>query len=279
MRLTAGSWQAELLPALGGAVGALRHRNVDVLRPTPAGTSDPLGTASFPLVPYANRIADGRFEFEGQAITLPRNFGDHPHSLHGVGWQRQWSVRRQSEAEALLGLAHPGDADWPWPFDAEQHFALHDTGLSVTLTLRNVGEVAMPAGLGFHPYFPASAETRLQAQVEGAWLSDDTQLPTQRVGAGHFGGWSIGDGVARPALVDHCHDGWDGEARIDQGTYIVRLKASGTRWLHLYMPPGKAFFCAEPVSHLPDAVNHPGNGMAVLAPGEALTIEMRIEVS
>ena len=55
---------------------------VDLLRRAPDGADDPLAMASFPLVPYANRIAQGRFAFDGADHQLPRNFGDHPHSIH-----------------------------------------------------------------------------------------------------------------------------------------------------------------------------------------------------
>ena len=99
MKLAAHDWSLELLPNLGGAIGALRHEGRDVLRPAPKGTLDVLATSCFPLVPYANRIANGRFEFDGQTHRLPLNFGDHPHSLHGLGWQAEWTV---TEAGAAL---------------------------------------------------------------------------------------------------------------------------------------------------------------------------------
>lgn len=278
MRLAGGGWEAALLPELGGAIGALRHAGVDVLRPTPTGAVDPLATACFPLVPYANRIAQGRFTFEGREIALPRNHGTHPHSLHGVGWQRPWTVSATDAESARLTLAHDTSDAWPWRFSAEQRIGLDAAGFAIELTLHNEDRRPMPAGLGFHPYFPASAATRLQARVEGAWLSDDTQLPTDRVAPDHFGDWASGDAVMRSTLVDHAHDGWDGTLRIDEGGRTIRMKTTGTRGLHLYMPPDEAFFCAEPVTHLPDAVNRPGNGMAVLAPGETLTIGMRLFV-
>jgi aldose 1-epimerase len=278
LTLAGGGWEAELLPASGGAIATLRHDGQDVLRPAPPGASDPLAMASFPLVPYANRIAHGRFDFAGRSIELPRNFGDHPHTLHGAGWQSLWTVIDATVSTATLRLDHEGDAAWPWCFIAEQRFELMANSFEQALTLRNEADTAMPAGLGFHPYFPTGRETRLQARVAGAWLADATQLPTERVAADHFGDWAAGDSVTRQDLVDHCHDGWDGVATITDGPRTIRLTANGTAWLHLYMPSGEPFFCVEPVSHLPDAINRPGNGMTSLAPGEAMTITMRLEI-
>ena len=261
-RLVAGGWELVLLPDIGGSIGSLRWRGQDILRPTPAGTVDPLQTASFPLVPYVNRIANRRFAFGGRHWLLPANFGDHPHSLHGVGWQRPWSVVRAGDSGATLVLDHPGGSGWPWPFRAEQHFDLADDGLTT------------PAGLGFHPYFPRHADSRLTANASAAWTADSTQLPLARVGPDHFGSWAEGDSVARPALVDNAYEGWDGHAQFEGGGLSVRLVATGTSGLHIYIPPGERFFCVEPVTHLPDAINR--GGMPLLQPGETLSISLRI---
>ena len=71
----------------GGALAALRHRGIDVLRPMPPDSASPLDAACFPLVPYCNRIRDGRFRFGGREVVLPPNFAPEPHSLHGLSWQ------------------------------------------------------------------------------------------------------------------------------------------------------------------------------------------------
>ena len=61
--LAAGDWRATLKPERGGAMLTLDWRGRPVFRPTPEDATDILETACFPLVPYANRIADGRFHF------------------------------------------------------------------------------------------------------------------------------------------------------------------------------------------------------------------------
>ncbi len=101
-------------------------RLLDWLRPAgPAALAqgDPRGTACFPLVPYSNRIRDGRFVFEGREIRLPRNFGDHPHSIHGHGWQAPWRVAEAAADAAVMEYRHRADA-WPFDYDARQHVRL-----------------------------------------------------------------------------------------------------------------------------------------------------------
>lgn len=275
MKLAAHGWALELLPALGGAVTTLRHQGHDVLRPAPEAP-DVLATGCFPLAPYANRIARGWFAFDGREYRLPLNFGDHPHSLHGRGWQAEWTVAEASADRAVLAHAHDGGKGWPWPYRAEQRFELTPGGARIMLSLANRGDTPMPAGLGLHPYFPCDGDTRLTFGADRVWLADATMLPTVPASAAQFGDWAGGAPVAGETLIDNAYEGWDGALRIDQSWGSVELRAEGANILHLFRPPGAGFFCAEPVSHLPDAANR--GGMDVLAPGETMTLAMTLRV-
>ena len=278
LALAGAGWELVLLPALGGAIGALRYRREDVLRPTPDGATDPLQSACFPLVPYANRIAGGRFSFDGREVQLALNFGDHPNSLHGTGWQSAWTVLESSADAAVLAQDHDGGDGWPWAWRAEQAFALDAAGLSVTLTLTNRADTPMPAGIGLHPYFALQPGTMLRLSAARAWLTDDLQIPNRPVPADHFGNWTAGASISEAGFIDHSYEGWDGLATLDRGGCSIRVSADGARDLHLYHPEGESFCCLEPVSHLPDAFNRPGAAFDVLAPGGSLALTMLIAV-
>ena len=283
VRIASGAWEARLLPALGGAIVSLRLTDRDILRPSPESPGRVLDTACFPLVPYANRIAHGRFAFDGREITLPRNFGDHPHSLHGASWQATWTVETVAPDHVVLVHEHEADAAWPWRYRAEQAFRLNDDGLSVTLALTNRDSSVMPAGLGFHPYFPAEPKTKLQMATGGAWLSDAEQLPVGLAPAEAVEDWTDGAPVIRSALVDHCFAGWDGAAVLTTGAHQTMLSADGARFVHVHIPPHVDFVGIEPVSHMPDAINRPeppeDSGLTTLAPGATMRLTMRIAAS
>lgn len=95
-----GQARLVLAPEVGGAIAAFTVAGRDVLRPMAAGASDALFTASFPLVPFCNRIPHGRFTFQGREVVLPPNLGDHPHALHGQGWRAAWTVEKAEGNEA-----------------------------------------------------------------------------------------------------------------------------------------------------------------------------------
>ena len=98
--LEKGSARLILAPETGGAIAGFTVNGRDVLRPAPAGVLDPLLTGNFPLVPFCNRVPNGRFVFEGREVALAPNLPGHPHALHGQGWRAVWSVVRADAAEA-----------------------------------------------------------------------------------------------------------------------------------------------------------------------------------
>ncbi|QDC37500.1 aldose 1-epimerase [Sphingobium fuliginis] len=274
--MKAGAVEAMLAPAVGGSLAALRFAGTDILRTAPADSSDPLQMASFPLVPYTNRIAHGRFRFAGRDVRMPLNFGDHPHSLHGIGWTSAWSVAAAAQDSAHLTHRYDGDGGWPWAYEAQQHFTLSDHAIEMSLTLRNISDEAMPAGLGFHPYFQADEDTSLQFRADRLWLATADMLPVRQVAADALGDWSAGARVRGNSLIDNAYGGWDGSATVRRGdgTRVV-LSAVGASWFHVYRPPLSPDFCLEPVTHMPDAVNRPG-GMDSIEPGAEKTLSLRI---
>ncbi len=145
--LAAGDATVTVAPGVGGAIASFRWRSHDVLRPTPdaaRATGDVRQFACYPLVPYSNRIAQATLALSTGTHRLARNFGDHPHAIHGVGWQRAWTLEAHQPARALLALEHVpvGEAAlaWPFAFQATQAFALtplpEGAMLTLTLTLR-----------------------------------------------------------------------------------------------------------------------------------------------
>lgn len=275
--LRAGGLEAALSPAVGGSLLRLSLDGVDLMRGAPDDAHDPLVMASFPLVPYANRIAGGQFAFDGRDYRLPLNFGDHPHSIHGFGWQTAWTASETAASSARLTHEHGGDPVWPSSYRAEQRIALTASELSMSLSITNVGDSAMPAGLGFHPYFLADDATTLHFASNGLWLSTPDMLPDRQAPADTLGDWSQPAIVRGDHLVDNAYTGWDGTATVERGDGLrLTLTATGAHWLHVYRPPGEAFVCLEPVSHMPDAINR--DGMATLSPGETSHLSMTIAI-
>jgi aldose 1-epimerase len=263
--------------AHGGAIREFNWRGGAVLRPaaSPEDT-DPFSMANFPLVPYANRIAAGRFTFDGRDVQLRRNWDRDPHPLHGQGWRAAWSIEQASAARAVLVFCGGGD-EWPWRYRAVQELTVLADALEVTLSVENQSQGHMPAMLGLHPHFPQAATATIEARTGTVWLADAQALPVTEVRTPPD--WSF-DAPRRATQVrlDHCFDHWDGTATVRWPDRVVKMSATGARALHVYTPAGKDFFCLEPQTAAAGALNRATGAVAKLAPGERLELGVRFSV-
>jgi aldose 1-epimerase len=296
VRLRAGELTAAVTPDVGGSLAGFtrrwqeagRQRELHWLRPASdegLAQRNPLAMASFPLVPFCNRIRSGRAQFEGREIRFPPNHPaeDSPHPLHGIGWQRPWEVLSSRDDEAVLALRVDAGPAWPWAFSARQVVRLTPERLQVEIALRNEDTVAMPAGIGHHPYFPHTPGTRLQTGTRAMWDADSEVMPTGLVDSAvvrqlregvllsnlqtdnNFTGWSRKATFAWPA------DG-DGPARG-----LVMQAEAPLDFFVLYCQRGYDYVCAEPVSQCTDWLNLGDRygpdvlGGTRLAPGETLS--------
>lgn len=268
----------ELLPELGGSLAnwSLRKSGLPLLRHADrqaleAGTPRRLG--GFPLVPWSNRIGAGGFANPGGWLELPRN-SDDALPIHGSAWQQPWEVIEHGSQQALLRL----DSALPFAYRAEQRIELDQGCLSLQLTVTHLD--AQPAwhGLGLHPYFPRTANTRLQTSAEAVWLCGEDQLSSELVELPEA--WRFEQPRPLPQeRVDNAFVGWNGRCSILQPDlgYALDCAASHCGYFLLFTPPGQGFFCFEPVSHPVNAHHLPGRpGLRLLQRGQSLRLGWRM---
>lgn len=285
--LSSGNLELTIDAATGGAISGLHYRDsqggrVPVLRESPSPLRSVLDAACFPLVPFSNRIRGGCFTFRDRQVRLSPNMKGDPSPLHGQGWTSAWTVEQSGGAEAVLAFSHdPGE--WPWAYEARQHFRLAPDALRVRISCRNRSDEQMPCGLGLHPYFNCGPDTRIQTKVDEVWTVDETTLPVARMPA--TGRYAIADDPVCSRDLDNGYGGWSGRAILsDPGwPFELELSSRDARFFQLYSPVGQGFFVAEPVSHANAALNEPEQdwpslGIQLLGPEQEMDVEMRLEV-
>jgi aldose 1-epimerase len=284
--LRAGNLRLTLKPSIGGSISSFEWTNGNcsrtILRKCNSAFENVLDAACFPLVPYVNRVRDGRFTFRGRDVRLTANMRGDPSPLHGQGWLNPWRVEEASDAGATLAFHHAA-GEWPWDYDARQDFALDPAGLSVRLSCRNGSADPMPCGLGEHPYFPCGPTTRIDTDVTDVWTIDQNVLPVEKVAAvGRFG---LSDRPVCGQDLDHGFAGWSGSASLTDPDwpYDLRLSSPTAKFFQLYSPSEGRVCVAEPVTHANAALNAPESewpelGMRVLQPGEEMSLDVRLAV-
>jgi aldose 1-epimerase len=279
IEISNGDYTMAIDPSCGGSVASLGWRGQPILR-TQSG-SGVLESACFPLVPFCNRIADNRFEFAGRDVTLSPNHPGNPDDLvlHGFGWTSSWNVEAVEPARAQISLEYPGGA-WPWPFRAEQTFSFDRDAAKFALALTNLSDEPMPAGLGFHPYFPIDDRTFYMGLHTGEWQADERILPGELVERDESIDWWHGAPIGARQL-DTVYAGRDGPLTLEWRGGSIGAEIGFTpdlRFTHVYVPPSGDYCCIEPVSQIGDAFNQPDEdrGFRTLDPGETWTVAMTL---
>jgi aldose 1-epimerase len=278
-QLRAGALRLALRPDLGGAIAGLWHGDDAVMRSTEPEQLERVRLgASYPLLPFSNRLGNRRFDWQGITYHLTKNVDDSDHTLHGIAWQQPWTVERQDETTASLLFSHPATEDalklWPFPFDARQTFVLTPDSLEIQLEVTNRAAITAPMGMGWHPYFPKRERSRLHAELDHRWDSDETTLPVHRVEQPSV------DSAISHLDFDNVFEGWEGIARIRDERLSLRMSSS-LHCLVIYTPKTKPYFAVEPVSHVSNALNMANPeaaGMRTLQPGQTITAWMKLEV-
>jgi aldose 1-epimerase len=281
--------RAELLPAYGGAIASLMLKTpegewVPVLNTDP----HPSRTGVFALgcnvlAPFSNRISGGGFWQDGAFHALAPNIDGEPYPNHGNAFSSEWVVVQTTETEAVFSLVSDGPG--PFRYEAQLTYRLAEGELVAELVLTNRGDVALPFGGGFHPWFKRTDETRVQFRADGVWSETSDHLPDQYLlldllpERDHRAGQHLSD-----AFTNVAYAGWDGIAELtwpELGMGLTMTANSPLSVLMLYTPDNQSgFFSLEPVSHTVDAHNRMGEGVvrpAILGSGESLTMTMRLK--
>jgi aldose 1-epimerase len=290
VQFAAGSLSAEIVPSLGGGLARFDFlrgmQRIEVLRPWPkSGTDDPNALGLYVLVPWSNRISGRGFSFGGKFHSLRSNFPGEPCPIHGDGWLSSWSVA--SSDDRSVRLEHDAEGPGPYRYSASLEYVLAADEMTIRLVATNRAPIALPFGLGFHPWLPRTPTTLLMAPAKSVWLEDARHLPTERVAIANRPDWDFSSFRSLPPdWINSGFVGWGGRATILWEDRALALDVEAQPPLAFYIvysPSAEAqFFCFEPVSHAIDAHNLPPgpeeHGLVVLKPGTTLGVECTFRV-
>jgi aldose 1-epimerase len=283
IELAAASFQCGLSPEAGGSLAFFRMdlggRRVDLMRPlseADRAARKSIGAAMFPMVPYANRIADNRFTFGGRTYRFAANNPPERFNVHGDGWQREWSGRTLGVGEALLELVSETEGA-PYRYAASQRFRLSEDGLTVITGVENRGSVAMPFGFGQHPWFMRDAYVTVTFVAKELWIEGWDHTASERIATPPEFAFE-GPTPLPKARRNNCYGAWDGKVEIVWPSRGVGLRITADpvfRHLMLFADPERPDFCLEPQTNAVCAFNLMEQGFAaadlgviVLEPGE-----------
>ncbi|MEJ1117330.1 aldose 1-epimerase [Phyllobacterium sp. CCNWLW109] len=286
LTLSEGNLEARISTSGGTVLGfwlLQNEKRTALLREAKDDTATALQSGCYPLVPFGNRVKGNKFTFVGEEFKLEPNTDWDPHYLHGEGWLSTWNIVDTSPRAVTLRFSHRSN-DTPYVYEAEQKFCLEKGGLTLSMSVTNKGEHALPFGLGWHPYFPMTPETTLLAPAERFWTELDGWLPGEA--AEIPGDLDFRQPRKLPhRWVNNGFENWSGYAQITWPERNIRLTLKAdSLFRHAFIfvsdttfDPDfqRDYFCFEPMSHLADGHHQKSLGdLQVLHPGETLSGEI-----
>jgi aldose 1-epimerase len=241
------------------------------------------------LIPWPNRLRDGRYSFEGEEHQLPLTEPAKHNAIHGLVRWANWSAASRAEDRVTMAyLLHP-QSGWPFALSLEIEYRLADNGLTVQTRATNVGSGACPYGAGAHPYLTLGTDTidplHLQAPGQRYMTSDERGIPT---GSEPVEGTDFDFLNAREVGGTQLDTGYGDLRRDEDGRARVRLTTpNGPRRVTLWLDEGYPYLMLftgdslpdtarrrrglgiEPMTCAPNALQS-REGLEILAPGESV---------
>ena len=292
LTLVLGDQQAVLDP-VGGKLAAYTVAGRDAVVPYAVGTLPPAFSGAV-LAPWPNRLRDGAYTWDGEALQAALNDGPRGNALHGLACWQRWDLLAVTAASARLALDLPPQPGWPFSLVVEVAYALGGDGLTIALTAENTGTRALPYGAGFHPWLSTGGASldacTVQLDASTRIVPDDRLLPT---GAGDVAGTPYD--LRRPSSLAglDLDDAWDDAAFDASGRSWGRLTCPDGRAVAVWMEaplacwqlctgdhiPGftRAGLALEPMTCLADAFNT-GAHLVTLEPGASHAVRWGIQV-
>lgn len=113
------------------------------------------------MAPFAGRIADARYRFDGAQYDLqPGAAPGQRESRHGFVRDADFDVAEliagAASARTTLSTSVRGQPGYPFAINLSVTFILDAAGLTLEARMRNAGDEPAPCFFGWHPYFRVS---------------------------------------------------------------------------------------------------------------------------
>lgn len=272
-----------------GVGAAIRHLSIGGVDLTP-GFDDHAAAPYYcgkVLVPWPNRVRDGRWTHDGRTLQLDITDAEYGTALHGLLCTTAYRPIEHSPSSITLGAPILPQRGYPFHLDTAVRYQLAPDGLVTTHTVRNIGSSCAPVAIGAHPFLSIGdvPTDTLTLTVDGLHHVDaDDQLIPVGVTAVDGSVWDLRDGRRIEDLdADDCWSvsggaggGSTHSLRAPDGRTVSLWADHHFGFVHVFItrsfPKDGSFVTAvalEPMTAKANALND--GGMRWLAPGETLT--------
>ena len=226
--------------------------------------------ASSILFPFANRIKNGLYSFEGKKYQFNCNENGRDNALHGLVYNKNFELIEKelgfnSCSVTLLYQEREKSIGFPFHYNLYLTYTLKEKSISVSVKIKNTDNQSFPFTLGWHPYFISSDlyNSFLDFESNQKVQFDENLITTGFIESKQGMPYQIKDNQLDDSYILNSN-------LIGFATplYNIQLETNTKEnYLQIYTPGNRKTIAIEPLTGICDSFNNK-KGLQVLHPNK-----------
>ena len=237
--------------------------------------------ASSILFPFANRIKDGLYSFNGEEYQLEINHKKENNAIHGLVYDKTFKVINEytTEHEAAITLEYEEINKYkgfPFTYTIRLIYTLKENGIKLNVSIKNTDSKPFPFTLGWHPYFVSENlyESSLKFDSNKRLVFDERMITKSVEDFKNNRIFEVKD-----KKLDDCFILNSNTIIFESPSYDLKMNTSSNEtFLQIFTPPRANIIAIEPTTGVSDSFNNK-MGLQVLESGENYSIYWNIKIS
>lgn len=237
--------------------------------------------ASSILFPFANRIKDGVYQFDGNTYQFDINHKDEQNALHGLVYNKTFTILdeglSENNAKITLEYDEPNlSQGFPFPYKFQLEYTFTDNSVAVKATVFNTGKKRFPFTLGWHPYFISE---NLKESTLAFSSSEKVVLGERNITTGTEAIAKENKLQLHMVTLDDCWILDNDKVEFITPKYKLTFRATGDyNCLQAYIPPKKNTIAIEPTTGVSNSFNN-NIGLRILNPQDTYDITWTLQIN
>lgn len=236
--------------------------------------------ASSILFPFANRVKDGKYTFNGNEFQLETNQQEEHNALHGLVYDKTFKIAttETTENSAKIVLSYSEvhkNIGFPFTYNLKLTYIFKENTVSLTLDIKNTDSETFPFTLGWHPYFTSEdlSKSTLKFDCKQELIIGDRNITT--------GVTDVNKQVILQIEEKQLDDCWalhsDKFVFTTPSYQLVFSSNEKDNFMQAYTPPRKNTIAIEPTTGVSDSFNNK-IGLKELKPTENYAVTWNVKV-
>jgi len=231
--------------------------------------------ASSILFPFANRVKDGVFLYQGKEYHLKKNQKEEQNALHGLVYNKTFNVVSQAATKdkaivALLYEEKKESIGFPFIYTIQLTYELTRDSLSLSIKVKNTSEKSFPFTVGWHPYFISENLSESSVSFES---TNKIIIGPRNITAGSKLIENVKTIRIENKQFDDCWELDSSKVLFNTPKYQLEFGATGSNnYLQIYTPPRADTIAIEPTTGVSNSLNN-NIGLQELNAGQTYDIK------